>query len=276
MSNTNRGTHEMKIDYHIHSDFSADCKEPMEETIKAAINKGMTEICFTEHIDYEYPDPTITFDLDILKYSEKITEMQGKYAGVIQIKKGVEIGVQPHLLEKYQTLLDQETFDFIICSEHTTAKTDLHSGEFFKTRTPKDAYQLYYEELLYCVKNFDEYNVLGHLDLVKRYQKPDINADFTDIIQQIFKTIIPKGKGIEVNTSGVSYGLDHAMPSDDILRLYKDCGGEIITIGSDSHYRNHVGRHFKENIALLEEIGFSYLCTFDNRKPIFHSIDSIA
>jgi len=263
----------MKIDYHMHSDFSADCKTPMEETIKAAIDKGFTEICFTEHIDYDYPDPTITFDLDVERYTQEIKAMQGKYAGVIQIKKGVEIGVQPYLLQRYEDFLDTESFDFIICSEHTTAKMDLHSGEFFKHRTAKEAYHTYYEELLYCVEHFDRYNILGHLDLVKRYQTPDPDADFTEMIQQIFKTIIPKGKGIEVNTSGYDYGLDHAMPSDDILRLYKQCGGEIITIGSDAHYSNQVGRYFKEKIALLKEVGFKYLCTFNDQKPTFHSLE---
>jgi len=258
------------FDYHMHSNFSADCDTPMEATIESAINKGLTEICFTEHIDYDYPDPTIVFDVDLKKYNEKIVQLQNKYKDVITIKKGIEIGVQPYLLERYNELLNKETFDFIICSMHTTNKQGLHSGDFFKERTPEEAYRLYYEELLYCVKHFDHYSVLGHIDLVKRYQALNSNENFHDILKEIFTIIIQKGKGIEVNASGFAYGLGSAMPSEDILKLYYDCGGEIITIGSDAHKPEHVAHRFSEIIDLLEAIGFKYIATFESLQPKFH------
>ncbi len=260
------------FDYHMHSDFSADCETPMEATIESAIEKGFKEICFTEHIDYEYPDPTIEFDLDLAMYDKKIKELQQKYYQQITIQKGVEIGVQPHLLRRYDALLESESFDFIICSLHAADKKNLHRGDFFYNRTPEEAYELYYEELLYCVKNFHQYSVLGHLDLVKRYKKLTTNANFHDIIQEIFTTIIPQGKGIEVNASGYGYGLNSAMPSIDIIKLYKECGGEIITVGSDAHIADHVGHRFKEIYKMLDKIGFKYIATFHNLEPEFHPI----
>src|SRR5699024_9191402 len=200
------------FDFHMHSDFSEDCSTPMEATIESAIQKGFKQICFTEHVDYDYPDPDFTFDLDTETDEQKIREMQQTYKDNITIKKGIEIRSHPHLFERYQTLLNKETFDFIICSMHTADRKDLHNGDFFAERTPEEAYQLYYEELLYCVEQFDRYSILGHIDLVKRYKKLTSNNNFHDIIGGIFKTIIPKGKGIEVNTSGFAYGLGSAMP----------------------------------------------------------------
>src|SRR5699024_10310585 len=122
---------------------------------------------------------------------------QEKYKGKIVIKKGEEIGVQPHVLERCKKLVEEQTFDFIICSLHTAHKKNLHHGEFFHNRTAEEAYHLYYEELLYCVKNYDRYSILGHLDLVKRYKTLESNENFHEIIRDIFTTIIPKGKGIE-------------------------------------------------------------------------------
>ncbi|MBM7599796.1 histidinol-phosphatase (PHP family) [Virgibacillus halotolerans] len=261
------------FDYHIHSNFSADCTTPMEKTIEQAIRQGLEEICFTDHIDYDYPDPTIQFEFDLAAYDQKIKEMQAKYASSICIKKGVEIGVQPYLLGKYKQLLSEESFDFIICSMHTTEKKDLHSGAFFKNKTIEEAYQIYYEELLYCVKEFKDFQILGHLDLVKRYTKQASKSDFHDLMRQIFAEIIPNGKGIELNTSGFRYGLDSGMPSKDILKLYKECGGEIITLGSDSHVETTLGYQFRESKELLKSIGFSYLATFEDGKPIFHPIE---
>lgn len=263
------------FDFHMHSDFSEDCSTPMEATIESAIAKGFSQICFTEHVDYDYPDPDFTFDLDTVNYEKKIREMQEKYAGQITVKKGIEIGIQPHLFERYHKLLNKESFDFIICSMHASDKKDLHNGDFFAGRTPEEAYQFYYEELLYCVERFDRYSILGHIDLVKRYKKLDSDRNFHDIIGEIFKTIIPKGKGIEVNASGFAYGLGSPMPSRDILELYYDLGGEIITIGSDAHKAEHVGHRFDEILAMLVDIGFENIATFTNEEPTLHKITEI-
>lgn len=263
------------FDYHIHSDFSADCDTPMEKTIETAIEKGFSEICFTDHIDYDYPDPTITFDFDLKSYDRKIKAMQDNYGQKIKIKKGIEIGIQPHLLKQYEDLLTKESFDFIICSMHTTDRKTLHYGNLFKDRTTEEGFQQYYEELLYCVKHFDYYSVLGHLDLVKRYTSEVVTNHFHPLIESIFKEIIPKGKGIEINTSSFRYGMDTVMPSIDILKLYKKLGGEIITLGSDSHSEMSLGYQFPAVLNVLKEIGFNYITTFTEKEPIFHPIENI-
>src|SRR5699024_899163 len=114
-----------------------------------------------------------------------------------------------------------------------------------------------------------------HIYLVKRDKKLDVDENFHDIIGEIFKTIIPKGKGIEVNTSGFAYGLGSAMPSRDILELYYDLGGKVITIGSDAHKAEHVGHRFDEILTMLQDIGFEYLATFAEEEPTFHKITEI-
>lgn len=263
------------FDYHMHSHFSADCSISMEDMVVGAIQKGLTEICFTEHIDYDYPDETIIFDFDLGEYAKTLSHLQQKYDGKIILKKGIEIGVQPHLLEKYEALMLGETFDFTICSMHTTDKKSLHYKEIFIDRTTEEAYQLYYDELFTCIKSFKQFNVLGHVDLIKRYSDKQPTAHFHDELAAIFNEIIPAGKGIELNTSGVRYGLSHAMPSDDVLKLYKQCGGEIITLGSDAHRVSDLAFQFKESLELLQSLDFKYLATFDKGRPTFHPIHTL-
>src|SRR5690625_4871165 len=256
------------FDYHMHSDFSADCSVSMENMILGAIQKGLTMICFTEHIDYDYPDKDFVFEFDLQKYDQAIQRYQKKYEEQIQIHKGIEIGVQPYLLNRYEKLMNEETLDYIICSMHTTDKKGLHSGELLIDRSIDDAYRIYYEELLECVKNFKQFNILGHLDLVKRYTIDQQSSNhFHELISEIFKEIIPNGKVIEMNTSGVRYGLPTAMPSDDILKLYKEYGGEIITLGSDAHQEANLAFQFHESLKLLDHIGFKYITTFKQQKP---------
>ncbi|WP_343781395.1 histidinol-phosphatase HisJ family protein [Alkalibacillus silvisoli] len=256
----------------MHSSFSADCKAPMEEMIKASIQKGLKEISFTEHIDYDYPDPTIVFEVDLEDYDRKICDMQQQYRDTINIRKGIELGFQPHLIERYDELLSKQSFDFIIGSMHTTDQKDLHSGRLFEDQSLNDAYEKYYTELYQCVQGFEQFSVLGHLDLVTRYKYEPGVYHFLDVIEEIFKTIIPRGQGIEINTSGYKYDMNRLLPSREILKLYYDMGGEIITVGSDAHKPERVGDRIDEGYHLLQEIGFKYVTTFQNRNPIFHKL----
>lgn len=260
------------FDYHMHSEFSADCDTPMERTIEKAIELGLKEICFTDHMDYDYPDKDWTFEFNLQEYDQKIKQMQATYHKQITIKKGIEIGLQPHVLTRYEKLMDEEAFDFIIASMHATEGKDLHSGAFFDGKTIDESFEVFYNELLTCIKEYKEFSVLGHLDLLKRYATEKPTHDFHDIIQEIFKEIIPAGKGIEINTSGFSYGTNAMMPSPDILQWYKECGGEIITLGSDSHVEHTLTNGFQKAISALEEVGFKYIATFTAGKPEFHAI----
>ncbi|MNI86640.1 Histidinol-phosphatase [compost metagenome] len=124
------------------------------------------------------------------------------------------------------------------------------------------------------MKNYDDYSVLGHLDMIKRY---DNEGEYPfekvkHIIKEILSLAIKNGKGIEVNTSSFRYALNDLTPSRDILRLYKELGGTIITIGSDAHKEEHLGAKISYVKEELKKLGFNSFCTFDKMKPIFHEI----
>ncbi|MCT4607268.1 MAG: histidinol-phosphatase HisJ family protein [Marinisporobacter sp.] len=262
-------------DYHIHSHFSSDCDVDMEEMIQKSINIGLKEICFTDHIDYDYQDSSISFEFHIPSYISHINALIGKYKNHIKILRGVEIGIQPHIVEMCDQLVTEGKFDFVISSIHTADKKDIHLGDFFVGKTPREAYEKYFSELLICTKEFKNFNVLGHMNLLKRYHHhveiQDIK-DYFHIIEEIFKSLIHNGKGIEVNTSGFRYGLGETVPCKEILSFYKSLGGEIITIGSDAHTPEQLACKFDYTYDLLKEIGFKYIAVFENREPIFKKI----
>ncbi|RPF57058.1 histidinol-phosphatase HisJ family protein [Aquisalibacillus elongatus] len=259
-------------DNHMHSTFSADCEARMEDMAEAAIKRGLTSITLTDHIDYDYPDPTIEFDVDLEAYEKVFQDVKQQYADRLTIHKGIELGIQPHLVDSYKTLTESNHFDFIILSMHTTDRKDLHSGKLFEDYTIDEAYEKYYTELLDCVKDYDAFSILGHLDLVTRYKYEEGVHHFHEVIEEIFKTIIPRGQGIEINTSGYKYNMNRLLPSKDILQLYYDMGGEIITVGSDAHKPVRVGDRIDEAYNLLKDIGFKYVSTFKDRKPVFHKL----
>ena len=158
----------MYYDYHMHSNFSNDSKAAMEDMIKKSIDLGLKEICFTDHVDYDVDTdygPPIILD----EYFDKIEFFKNKYKDKISIKKGIELGLQKQIVNQCSEVVNNHPFDFIICSIHSIEKKDLYFGEFFKGKDQYTAYEIYYNELYNIVKNYKDYSVLGHLDLIKRY-----------------------------------------------------------------------------------------------------------
>lgn len=254
------------IDYHVHTDFSGDCQEPMENTIKKAIEKGGREICFTDHLDYDYPTDE-SFDFDDINFTKTLEAMQKKYGEQINILKGIELGLQPQVIGRCKEFLKDFNADFVLCSFHVTDYKDMYNGDYYQDRTSEDAWLDYFKEVKSVLENFKAYSVVGHLDIPKRYDvktKAVAFSIYKDAVKEVLELIIKDGKGIEVNTSGLRSDLKETLPNREILELYHQLGGKYITIGSDSHYHGDVYENHKAVIQMLKEIGFEYITTYKN------------
>lgn len=266
----------LKADFHLHSCFSGDSDAPMGEIIQKAISLGLTHICFTEHYDPDFVYPageSGTFELNTDSYLYDLLRFREKYYGQIQIMFGVELGLQPHLRDALEFYTENHDFDFIIGSSHICNRKDPYYPEFFEGRSEDEAHQEYFESILECVKETPYFDVYGHLDYVVRYG-PTKNQNYTyqkhaDIIDRILRAIVESGKGIELNTSGFRSGLGQPNPCVDILKRYKELGGEIITVGSDTHKPEHVGADFDKACTILKDCGFQYYTLFEKRAPEF-------
>ena len=272
-------------DYHVHTAFSDDSVYEMKDVVKDAISKGMNEICFTDHVDYgikldwdegkeiEYRDGMPLANVDYPKYFEKIKELREKYPQ-ITLKQGMEFGMQVHTIDRYQKLYDRYDFDFIILSCHQVEDKEFWTQDFQRGRTQQQYNEHYYQEILDVITKYKDYSVLGHLDLIVRYDEKGVYPfeKLKPIITKILKQVIADGKGIEVNTSSHRYGLSDLQPSRAILKLYKELGGTIITIGSDSHKKEHLGAYIQDTKEELKKLGYTHYCTFDKMKPIYHEL----
>lgn len=276
----------MFIDYHVHTEFSDDSVYPMEDVVKDAIKKGIDEICFTDHVDYgikddwdcgkeiEYRHGEPLANVDYPKYEAKIREMQEKYKNDISIKMGMEFGVQMHTILQFENLFARYPFDFIILSIHQVEDKEFWTQDFQQGRTQKEYNERYYEEMLNVVKNYKNYSVLGHMDLITRYDKAGLYPfeKVKGYIEEILKIVIADGKGIEINTSYHRYGLKDTTPAVDILKLYRELGGKIVTIGSDSHAPQHLGVYVDEAKEVLRSLGYDSFCTYKKMQPVFHKL----
>ena len=264
-------------DYHIHTRYSSDSTEEPENIIRHAIELGLDEICFTDHTDLDYPETpdyeNPAFVFDTVAYYKEISELRNKYSGKIKIKIGVELGLMPYLAARNEDVASGVPFDFIIGSTHLIDGKDPYYPEFWEGYSCDDVVALYFEKTLENIKSYNNYDVYGHLDYITRYA-PDKAYQFdyrrhSEIIDCILKEIIHTGHGIEINTSCFRYELPDLTPSRRIISLYKDLGGEIITTGSDAHCPSFITCKFDYIQSYLKDMGFKYICTFDNLKPNF-------
>lgn len=264
-------------DYHVHTSFSGDCTMDIEEGIQKAIQIGVKEIAFTDHTEFSVLSPENIIEdhvFDVSNYMETMNNFKEKYKDKITIKLGIEIGLQIEEKNRLVQFINDYPFDFAIGSSHTIDRVDLHFKKIYENKTKKEAYERYFQEIKKIIEEIDCYNVYGHLDLVRRYayrQYEDISINHLEreMIEEILKIIIQKGKGIEVNTSGFRYGIGSTNPDIDILKLYRKLGGEIITVGSDAHKKEDIGYKISETYNVLRDIGYKYITTFKGMKPKF-------
>ncbi|MBO4904618.1 MAG: histidinol-phosphatase HisJ family protein [Lachnospiraceae bacterium] len=273
----------IKADIHTHTTYSTDCEAPMETMIREAISRGLDTLCFTEHMDKDYPvypdrDPSlpVEFLLDTDAYRQCFLEMKEKYSDKIRLLWGVEIGLQPNLAEWNRSYVNQHPFDFVIGSEHNPENRDPYYPAFFEGRSEQESYSLYFRETLTNLKLFTDFDSLGHMDYIVRYG-PNKNADYSykkyaEYIEPILEFIVKKGIALEINSKGYSAGLGQPNPCKDIIVRYKELGGDIITIGSDAHTPQSMCFEFERVEALLLECGFRQYAVFSERHPEFYPL----
>ena len=276
----------IQADMHMHTWFSTDSEACPCDMADEAVRKGLKSICFTDHFDkddLEWGEEGI-FDVDA--YFVEMQKLQEEYAGKLNIRIGIELGLRTYLKDYYEELTKKYPFDFVIGSVHNVPYkkdaegnilyTDPAAEKLFTDRTDKEAYRLMMETTLENVRTSDCFQTLGHLDYVVRYgksrEKEYSYTDYADIIDEILKLLIEKEKGLEVNSAGLKYGLPFAHPHPDVLKRYRELGGEIITIGADAHKPEHIAYDFAKAEEILKSCGFKYYTEFFEQKPVFKQL----
>lgn len=267
-------------DYHVHSSFSEDSDAPMEAMVRRGIELGLSHMCFTEHMDMDFPVteeyPAGAFEVNTDSYLYDCIKYREKYAREITVNWGIELGLQPQLFKEHALYIKNHDFDFVIASSHICNKKDPYYPSFYEGRSEEEAYREYFQSIIDNIRKFDNFDVYGHLDYVVRYG-PNADRDYSyekykDLLDTILNLLIDKEKGLELNTSGMRYGLKELHPATSILQRYKELGGEIITVGSDAHSPANLGSGFDSAAKVLKDVGFRYYTIFEKRVPEFKRI----
>lgn len=267
----------MAIDTHTHSAYSADASVPASQMIEKAIELGLDYYAVTDHCDKDYLNSKVknVRQIDAEAQFAEITALKEKFKDKITIGVGLELGYSFDGIVESQKILSARDYDYIINSIHVVDGEDAYFGGFFKGKDKKEAYTRYLTAVRESLDAPYRYETVGHIGYITRYAPyADTNLyynEFPELIDDILSTIIKKNKILELNTN--VKGLQTKMlPNIEILKRYKELGGKLVTFGSDAHTPSRVAENYDLVIGFLNELGYSELAYYNNKKLQFYPI----
>lgn len=277
------------IDCHTHTEVSPDSSASLSEMCRAAREKGIRYYAVTDHVELcrWYPQAHYGAEArdggDGFGYAARFARsmqqnqaMKAQQTADLTFISGIELGEPNADLPLAETIYRDERLDLVLASLHELpGEMDFYFLDY--TQTDAEALlEAYFAELLHIARQ-NCFDVLAHLTYPLRYivGRDGISVDmgkFRDCIAEIYRTLIARGKGIELNTAGFRRAYGKPSPEEELLRLYRDMGGTILTIGSDAHCPADVGGGIPEGLALARACGFDRICWYQQHTPQFVDI----
>ena len=263
------------VDLHVHSTCSCDGASSIAEYARQAAALGAVEVGFCEHLDLDRRDRDYNH-LNPVWYAQELAAAQAVSNGVC-LRRGVEVTYQARLEGELRTWLAGHAWDYVVASVHLMDYPDGWAfvsepaalGAYFATHSQRQAYLPYFEEVCRAARS-GLGDVLGHMDVVKRYgvrqYGPFDPAAFGEEIRAVLRAAIDGGVGLEINTSGLRQSPGEPYPALTVLRWYRELGGEVLTIGSDAHQALDLGAGIAEALAMVRQAGFRAIATFEERR----------
>jgi histidinol-phosphatase (PHP family) len=259
------------FDCHMHTKFSIDSNMDASNACETAISLGLDGIAFTDHIDFDFPGEDCLIDFN--QYFAEMTPVREKYRDRIKLLNSVEVGIQPHVLTESMELITGYPFDYVLASVHVMDGIDPYMREFYKGKSKIEAYERYLQEIYFMIKNFESFDMVGHFEYIIRYSSYADRTlrynDHKEILDAIMIELIQQGRGFEVNTGTFRNETADAQYDFEVLKRYRELGGELICLGSDAHRLEHIGIRFDYFAQMLRDAGFKYTVHFEERKPVF-------
>ncbi|MDR1133808.1 MAG: histidinol-phosphatase HisJ family protein [Synergistaceae bacterium] len=260
-------------DSHVHSENSKDGVPSVDAICARAVSMGLSGVAITDHADVDMGQA----ELEVLKKLEDdVSAAREKYGGRLEISMGVELGEGNHVPALAEKITSRDSLDFVIGSMHRQREREDYYYLDYERENLDDLMRGYYRELREVVRG-GCFDVVGHINYQVRYMSAATRARFDvslyyDALREILEDVARAGKGIEINTSGLWRGVGFTIPTLEVVKMFRDAGGEIVTTGSDAHRTEHIGLRLGGALECLRAAGFRRYAFFKGREPFFHDV----
>ena len=262
---TDRQARDLPLDAHLHTDLSPDSAVPIDVYAAAALERGISEIAITDHVDFEPGAPAFaysTFD-DRERIVRGAAERWGPQG--VQIRFGVELTYDRSWEGDIREHLARHGYDFTIGSVHDRVDSNYNAhrvGAWVRGRSLAEIVAPYFDEVEAAARS-GLFDAIGHIDGVKRYLFPHVKpADFEaapGLYEPILHALLETGTALEVNTSGLRYSIRQTFPYPAIVARFRELGGRAVTIGSDAHRADQLSWGLADGYGIASDAGFSEL-----------------
>ncbi len=259
------------VDMHSHTNHSFDGNYPIDELCEVSIERGIQAVAFTDHVEMDFFREK-GFDKTADESYEDIVRAKEKYKDQIEICVGVELGQPTYAAAESENLINSKDYDFVIGSIHNLRNKPDFAEMDFAGKDIDALLKEYFDELK-ALADWAKFDTFAHLTYPLRYivgvnKIPVDMAKYQGDIDEILSILISKDKALEINTSGLRQPLGLTMPAEDIVKRYKALGGKKITVGSDSHFTEHMGAGIGDGMLIAKNCGFNSVCIFRHRETV--------
>ena len=262
-------------DLHTHTTYSHDGKNTPAQMLAAAQRAGLAFYGVSEHFDYDYDETLLSEELykhtrngDPAEYFHALRHLQEDYEGVMNVAVGAEFGYSDKAEVQGMYALTYEKYrpDFVINSVHSIGGKDFAYADYEKEADFYSDKKAIYGQYLRLIRDSLDvpyhYDIVAHIGYAARYvqfeDKTFSLEEFGEQIDDILQTIIKKDKILEVNSSNKTLP-NRTLPAKHIIERYFELGGRKVSFGSDAHFVERIADKRDEVVAMLKEIGFTYI-----------------
>ena len=267
-------------DYHTHTRFSfdGDPAATHDAMCRRALEIGLSDIAFTDHCDVNGEVEGYYTPYDVDRAFSAMMEVKEKYKGRLNVICGIELGNATQYPAKADAVLAAHPYEFVIGSLHNLRNVpDFWYLNY--TSMPSPLIERLFDRALdetIEMAQFPGLTTIGHITYMHRYVadagKPFSFTPYYEKLEQLYRIMIERDIALELNVSTLWKGLGISMPTMELLKLYVDCGGKLVTVGSDAHDVEHLGKALRQGYAILQTVGIHEVMTVQNRERVMRSI----
>jgi histidinol-phosphatase (PHP family) len=265
-------------DYHMHlvddddpytdSVFTLD---RVAEYVAAAARASVDEICFTDHV-HRFRQARGWFDHPL--WVQDAVEDLGRYHATVRgardaglpVRTGLEVEYLEGREDQIRATLEPYDWDVLLGSVHWVGglSVDWDAAPVWEQHAVADVWRMYVDAVCGAASS-GIYDVMAHPDLAKVFgDRPDPKP--AALYEQMADAFQAAGVCAEVSTAGYRRALGEIYPDPELLAMLRERGVPV-TLASDAHAPDGVGRRFDDAIRVLHRAGYRTITLFDGREP---------
>lgn len=259
------------LDMHVHTDNSPDGVHSAIFMCEQAELKGLRCVAFTDHCEVDAYKKDGYEKLMFQSYFA-VAKAKSVFSGKLIVLQGIELGQPVYDTELAQKIIEKYKYDIVVGAIHNLRDMQDFYYLDYNEHNPDELLERYFNEIYEMVK-WNSFDVLAHLTYPLRYitGEKGIRVDikkYSGIIDEILILLARNKKALEINTSGLRQKINALLPEEDIIRKFKELGGEYVTVGSDAHNSHDIGANISEGMAAARASGFKNITLYQNRMPV--------